>query len=46
VAYLLSGLSQKGLGNAPAAKAALDAGFKLDPSSDTARLIDQQRSLP
>ena len=46
VAYLLSGLSQKGLGNAAAAKAALDAGFKLDPSSDTAKLIDQQRSLP
>jgi tetratricopeptide (TPR) repeat protein len=46
VAYLLSGLSQKGLGNAAAAQAALDAGFKLDPSSDTAKLIDQQRSLP
>ncbi len=46
VAYLLSGLSQKGLGDRTAAKAALDAGFQLDPKSDTAKLIDQQRSAP
>lgn len=43
-AYLLSGLSQKGLGNLSAAKAALDAGFQLNPGTDTARLIEQQRS--
>jgi TolA-binding protein len=44
VAYLLSGLSQKGLGDKAAARAALDSGFQLDPTSDTAKLIDQQRS--
>jgi TolA-binding protein len=44
VAYLLSGLSQAGLGNKAAAKSALDAGFQLNPGSDTAKLIDQQRS--
>jgi TolA-binding protein len=44
VAYLLSGLSQKGLGDKAAAKAALDSGFQLDPKSETAKLIDQQRS--
>lgn len=44
VAYLLCGLSQKGLGNTAAAKSALDAGFQMDPTSDTAKLIDQQRS--
>jgi tetratricopeptide (TPR) repeat protein len=43
VAYLLSGLSQGGLGNKGAAKSALDAGFQLDPTTDTAKLIDQQR---
>ncbi|MGO9308855.1 MAG: tetratricopeptide repeat protein [Spirochaetia bacterium] len=44
VAYLLEGISDKGLGDKAAAKAALDAGFQLDPKSDTARLIDQQRT--
>jgi TolA-binding protein len=44
VAYLLSGLSQKGLGDKAAAKAAFDAGIQLDPNSDTAKLIDQQRT--
>jgi tetratricopeptide (TPR) repeat protein len=44
VAYLLSGLSQKGLGDKAAAKSAFDAGFQLDPNSDTAKLIDQQRT--
>jgi len=43
VAYLLSGISQKGLGNKAAAKSAFDTGYKLDASSDTAKLIDQQR---
>jgi len=43
VAYLLSGISQKGLGNKAAAKSAFDAGYQLDNSSDTAKLIDQQR---
>ena len=46
VAYLLTGLSQKGLGDAAAARAALDAGYQLDASSSTARLIDEQRSAP
>ena len=43
VAWLLSGLCQKGLGNIAAAKSALDSGFQLDPGTDTAKLIDQQR---
>jgi len=43
VAYLLSGISQKGLGNKGAAKSAFDAGYQLDASTDTAKLIDQQR---
>ena len=43
VAYLLSGISQKGLGNKAAAKAAFDAGYQMDASTDTAKLIDQQR---
>ncbi len=43
VAYLLSGISQKGLGNKAAAKTAFDAGYQLDGSTDTAKLIDQQR---
>jgi len=45
VAWLLSGISQRGLGNEGAAKTAFDTGFQLDPSSDTAKLIDQQRHL-
>jgi tetratricopeptide (TPR) repeat protein len=44
VAWLLSGISQKGLGDKAAAKAALDSGYQLNPASDTAKLIDQQRS--
>jgi hypothetical protein len=43
MAYLLTYYSQKGLGDAKSASAALDAGFKLDPSTDTAKVIDQQR---
>ena len=46
VAYLLSGLSQKGLGNQAGARAALDSGFQLNPGTDTAKLIDQQRNSP
>ena len=42
-AYLLSGISQKGLGDAAAARAALNSGYQLDPSSDMAKLIDKQR---
>jgi TolA-binding protein len=45
VAWLLSGISQKGLGNAAAAKAAFDSGYQMDPASDTAKLIDQQRRM-
>jgi tetratricopeptide (TPR) repeat protein len=43
VAYLLTAISEKALGNAAAAKQALDAGYALDPATDTAKLIDQQR---
>ena len=43
VAYLLSGISQKGLGNKTAARSAFDTGYQLDASTDTAKLIDQQR---
>jgi tetratricopeptide (TPR) repeat protein len=43
VAYLLTYYCQKGLGDQGSAAAALDAGYKLDPSTDTAKLIDQQR---
>lgn len=43
VAYLLTAFCRKGLGDQAAASAALDAGYKLDPSTDTAKLIDQQR---
>jgi tetratricopeptide (TPR) repeat protein len=43
MAYLLTYYSQKGLGDTKSASASLDAGFKLDPSTDTAKLIDQQR---
>jgi tetratricopeptide (TPR) repeat protein len=43
VAYLLSYYCQKGLGDQTSAVAALNAGYKLDPATDTAKLIDQQR---
>ena len=43
VAWLLSGISHKGLGDKAAARASLDAGFQLDPASETASLIDKQR---
>ena len=42
LAYLLTYYSQKGLGDQASARAALDAGYKLDPSTDTARIISQQ----
>ena len=43
VAYLLASYCQKGLGDVVSARAALDAGYKLDPSSDTAKLIEEQK---
>ena len=43
VAWLLSYYSQKGLGDQASARAALEAGYKLDPTTDTAKLIDQQK---
>ena len=43
VAYLRSASCHKGLGDPGAAKEALDAGYQLDPSSDTAKLIEEQR---
>jgi hypothetical protein len=46
MAFLLSYYAKKGLGDAAGAKAALDAGYKIDPSTDTAKLIDTQRKAP
>lgn len=46
LAYLLTYYCQKGLGNAADAKAALEAGYQIDPATDTAKLIDQQRKAP
>ena len=46
IAWLLTYYCQKGSGNAEAAKAALDSGYQLDPGSETAKLIDQQRKAP
>jgi TolA-binding protein len=43
VAWLLTGLSKKGLEDTAGARAAFDGGYKLDPTTDTAKLIDQQR---
>jgi tetratricopeptide (TPR) repeat protein len=43
IAYLLAYYCQKGLGNTAEAKAALETGYQLDPTTDTAKLIDQQR---
>jgi tetratricopeptide (TPR) repeat protein len=43
VAYLLTYYCQKGLGDQASARGALDAGFKLDPGTDAAKMIDQQR---
>ncbi len=43
IAYLLSSYCQRGLGNDAEAMAALDAGYQVDPATDTAKLIDQQR---
>ncbi|HVP19957.1 MAG TPA: hypothetical protein VMU36_13275 [Spirochaetia bacterium] len=43
LAWLLTYYCQKGLGNTSAARAALDTGYQLDPASETANLIDQQR---
>jgi tetratricopeptide (TPR) repeat protein len=43
VAWLLTGISQKGLQDTPSARKAFDTGYKLDPATDTAKLIDQQR---
>jgi len=42
VAYLLTYYSLKGLGDQESAAAALDAGYKLDPSTDIAKIISQQ----
>jgi TolA-binding protein len=42
-AYLLTGICQKALGDAAAAKTAFDTGYQILPTSDTAKLIDQQR---
>jgi tetratricopeptide (TPR) repeat protein len=43
LAWLLTYYCKRGLGDAEAARAALEAGYQLDPSSETAKLIDQQR---
>jgi len=44
-AYLLTGISQKALGDAAAAKTSFDLGYQIEPASDTGKLIDQQRKL-
>ncbi len=41
-AYLLAGISQKGLGDEGAARASFNAGYSIDPSTETAKLISQQ----
>jgi TolA-binding protein len=46
MAYLLTYYTKKGQGDMTAAKAALDAGYKIDPSTDTAKAIDTQRKAP
>ena len=43
VAYLLTSYCRKGLGDIASARAALDAGYQLNPSSDTAKLIEEQK---
>jgi len=43
MAYLLTGISQEGLGNKSAARSAFDTGYQLDSTTDTAKLIDQER---
>ena len=43
VAWLLTGLSKKGLQDNAGARAAFDSGYQLDATTDTAKLIDQQR---
>ena len=43
VAYLLTSYCKKGLGDIASARAALDAGYELNPSSDTAKLIQEQK---
>jgi tetratricopeptide (TPR) repeat protein len=43
VAYLLTAYCKKGLGDIASARSALDAGYKLNPSSDTAKLIEEQK---
>jgi tetratricopeptide (TPR) repeat protein len=45
VAWLLSASCDRGLGDPAAAKESLDAGYQLDPASDTAKLIDEQRKM-
>jgi len=42
-AYLLSYYSQKGLGDLSSARDSLEAGFRIDPSTETAKLIDNER---
>lgn len=43
IAWLLSSACYKGLNDESAAKTALDTGDQIDPSTETAKLIDQQR---
>ena len=43
VAYLLASYCKKGLGDIASARSALDAGYQLNPSSDTAKLIEEQK---
>jgi hypothetical protein len=42
MAYLLAGVSQKGMGDLASAKASFNAGYAIDPSTATATLIGRQ----
>lgn len=42
VAYLLAGLSQRGLGDEGSARTSFNAGYAIDPSTETATMISKQ----
>jgi len=46
IAYLLSSACQRGLGDEKSAINSLDAGYRLDPTSETGKVIEKLRSSP
>jgi uncharacterized protein HemY len=44
IAYLLSSSCQRGLGDEKSANALLEAGYKIDPSSETGKQIEKMRN--